>query len=73
MTSHEVPGEVAPMTQMTCEQVVGERRARGWPDLTEADVDRVVDILNDALGALAGLDDVSWVEPAHRFRVERHD
>ena len=41
--------------------------------LADADVDRVVDILNDALGALAGLDDAWRVEPAHRFRVERHD
>ena len=61
------------MNRVTGEQVIGHRRAAGWPALADADVDRVVDILNDALGALAGLDDVSWVEPAHRFRVERHD
>lgn len=61
------------MTRVTCEQVIGHRRASGWNDLADADVDRVVDILNDALGALAGLDDVSWVEPAHHFRIERHD
>ncbi len=61
------------MKRVTGEQVVGHRRAMGWRDLADADVDRVVDILNDALGALAGLDDVSSVEPAHHFRVERHD
>ena len=61
------------MTRVTGEQVIAHRRAMGWKDLVDADVDRVVDILNDALGALAGLDDVSWVEPAHHFRVERHD
>ena len=61
------------MKRLTGEQVIGHRRAAGWRDLSDADVDRVVNILNDALGALAGLDDVSWVEPAHHFRVERHD
>ncbi len=61
------------MTRVTGEQVIGHRRAMGWPDLADADVGRVVDILNDALGALAGLDDVSWVEPTPHFRVERHD
>ena len=61
------------MTRMTGERVIRHRLAMGWPELADADVERIVDILNDALAALAGLDDVSGVEPAHHFRVERHD
>lgn len=61
------------MTRVSGEQVIRHRRAMGWPDLADADIERIVAILNDALGALAGLDDVSGVEPAHHFRIERHD
>ena len=61
------------MTRVTGEQVIGHRRAMGRPDLADADVERMVDILNDALGALDGLDDLSWIEPAHRFRTDRRD
>ncbi len=61
------------MPLWTRNQVIGHRRSMGWSDLSDDQIDRVVAILNDALGSLDGLDDVSWIEPDIRFRAAHHD
>ena len=61
------------MTLWQQDDLIEHRRARGWPDLREDQVDQLIAIVNDALSSLNGLDYVSWIEPAIQFRSAHHD
>lgn len=61
------------MPHWTRDGLIEHRKRMGWPDLNDDQLARIVEILNDAQGALESLDGTSWTEPEIRFSAVVHD
>ena len=61
------------MAHWTRDGLIEHRKRMGWPDLSDAQLARIVDILNDALDGLESLGGTSWTEPEIRFSTVIHD
>ena len=61
------------MAPWTRDRLIEHRRSMGWPPLGDDGIDRILAILNDALGPLEALDDVSGVLPDVRSPPEPRD